>query len=408
MPEKSHQFQADELAQGYNEACRVAPRSDLLTSPTANISKKYLPLHSVGFVVDKHVHKPPNPRQPWLCRRCLVFKQHGAVRLLSRWLVVGASNPSAKWRIPLEPHSVSPPVQQEIPIRYINPVFRPPSEAQSLILPVTNGCSWNKCTYCEMYTEPQKKFAVREEQETLDAIARCAALYGGQLQRVFLGDGDAMALSTRRLMTVLEAIKTHLPAVRRVSTYCLPRNLRNKTVQELTELHEAGLTLAYIGAESGDNTVLQRVNKGETFESTFEALDKLRAAGITRSVMLLNGLGGRELSHQHAENSARLINATQPEFLATLVVSFPQGEARFRQNFPEWEPLDQAELFVETAQFLQALELKRTVFRSDHASNWLALKGVLGAEKARLLAEVQHAIDSPQSAPLRHASQRGL
>lgn len=114
------------------------------------------------------------------------------------------------------------------------------------------------------------------------------------------------------------------------------------------------------------------------------------------------------MSRQHAEKSARLINATQPEFLATLVVSFPQGEARFRQNFPGWGPLDQSELFLETAQFLQALELKRTVFRSDHASNWLALKGVLGAEKARLLAEVQQAIDSPQSAPLRHASQRGL
>lgn len=297
---------------------------------------------------------------------------------------------------------------QETPIRYISPVFRPPSEAQSLILPVTNGCSWNKCTYCEMYTAPQKKFAVRDEQETLDAITRCASLYGRQLQRVFLGDGDAMVLSTRRLMTLLEAIKTHLPAVRRVSTYCLPRNVRNKTVQELTELREAGLTLAYIGAESGDDTVLQSVNKGETFESTRDALDKLGAAGITRSVMLLSGLGGRALSAQHAENSARLINATQPEFLATLVVSFPQGEARFRAHFPQWQELDQAELFGETAQLLQALELKRTVFRSDHASNWLALKGVLGAEKARLLTQVQQAIDSPLTAKLRREWERGL
>ena len=196
--------------------------------------------------------------------------------------------------------------------------------------------------------------------------------------------------------------------MRRVSTYCLPRNVRNKTVQELTELREAGLTLAYIGAESGDDTVLQSVNKGETFESTRDALDKLGAAGITRSVMLLNGLGGRALSRQHAENSARLINATQPEFLATLVVSFPQGEVRFRENFPQWQELDQAELFRETAHLLQALELKRTVFRSDHASNWLALKGVLGAEKARLLAQVQQAIDSPQSAKLRHEWERGL
>ena len=297
---------------------------------------------------------------------------------------------------------------QEAPIRYINPVFRPPSEAQSLILPVTNGCSWNQCTYCEMYTEPQKKFAVRDAQEMVTAIERSAALYGAQVQRVFLGDGDAMVLSTRRLMALLEAINTHLPGVRRISTYCLPRNVRGKSVQELTELREAGLSFAYIGAESGDDTVLQKVNKGETFESTRDALEKLGAAGITRSVMLLNGLGGRVLSRAHAENSARLMNATQPEFLATLVVSFPQGEARFRQNFPEWEPLNQAELFTEIEQLLQALDLRRTVFRSDHASNWLVLKGTLGAEKDRLLTQVRQAIAQPQSAPLRHAWERGL
>jgi radical SAM superfamily enzyme YgiQ (UPF0313 family) len=299
-------------------------------------------------------------------------------------------------------------VKQDFPIRYVNPVFRPPSEAQSLILPVTDGCSWNRCTYCEMYTAPQKKFRARDEQETLDSIRRCGELDASGVQRVFLGDGDAMVLSTRRLMDLLTAIKQHLPRVRRISSYCLPRNLRNKTVQELTELRTAGLDLAYIGAESGDDEVLQRVNKGETFESTCAALDKLGAAGITRSVMLLNGLGGRLLTAQHAQNSARLANATQPEFLATLVVSFPQGEQRFRQGFPEWEPLNQQELFVEMEQFLQTLELKRTVFRSDHASNWLVLKGVLGAEKERLLQQVRTAIVQPQSARLRPDWQRGL
>jgi radical SAM superfamily enzyme YgiQ (UPF0313 family) len=299
-------------------------------------------------------------------------------------------------------------VKQDFPIRYVNPVFRPPSEAQSLILPVTDGCSWNRCTYCEMYTAPQKKFRARDEQETLASIRRCGELDASGVQRVFLGDGDAMVLSTRRLMDLLTAIKQHLPRVRRISSYCLPRNLRNKTVQELTELRAAGLDLAYIGAESGDDEVLQRVNKGETFESTRAALDKLGAAGISRSVMLLNGLGGRLLTAQHAQNSARLANATQPEFLATLVVSFPQGEQRFRQNFPEWEPLNQQELFSEMEQFLQALDLKRTVFRSDHASNWLVLKGVLGAEKERLLQQVRTAIVQPQSARLRPEWQRGL
>ena len=296
----------------------------------------------------------------------------------------------------------------DFPIRYVNPVFRPPSEAQSLILPVTNGCSWNKCTYCEMYTAPQKKFAARDEQESLDTIRRCGEQYGDQVQRVFLGDGDALVLSTRRLMTLLTAIRAHLPRVRRISSYCLPRNLRSKSVADLLELREAGLTLAYVGAESGDDEVLQKVNKGETFETTRDALDKLGAAGIARSVMLLNGLGGPLLSRQHAENSARLLNLTQPEFAATLVVSFPQGEQRFRQDFPQWRALDQQELFVEMEQLLQALELKRTVFRSDHASNWLVLKGVLGAEKERLLQEVRSAIGRPEDAALRAAWQRGL
>jgi hypothetical protein len=242
-------------------------------------------------------------------------------------------------------------VNNDFPIRYIEPVFRPPSEADSLILPITNGCSWNKCTYCEMYTAPQKKFALRDEDETLESIRRLGQGYGRGVQRVFLGDGDAMALSTRRLMAVLDAIRTHLPGVRRISSYCLPRNVRSKSVADLTELREAGLSLAYVGAESGDDEVLRKVNKGETFETTRDALDKLGAAGITRSVMLLNGLGGPTLSRAHAENSARLANATQPEFLATLVVSFPQGEERFRANFPEWEPLDLPALFREMETF---------------------------------------------------------
>jgi radical SAM superfamily enzyme YgiQ (UPF0313 family) len=299
-------------------------------------------------------------------------------------------------------------MHENIPIRYVNPVYRPPSEAQSLILPVTDGCSWNKCTYCEMYTAPQKRFRVRDEQETLNAIRQTGEQFADQIQRVFLADGDALVLSTRRLLNILAAIKEHLPKVRRISSYCLPRNLRQKTVPELQELREAGLSLVYVGAESGDDEVLDKVSKGETFETTRDALDKLGAAGITRSVMLLNGLGGRLFSQQHADNSARLINATQPEFLATLVVSFPQGEARFRQNYPQWEPLDQPALFGEMERLLEALDLKRTQFRSDHASNWLILKGVLGAEKDRLLQEVRNAIQRPQSARLRADGERGL
>ena len=295
---------------------------------------------------------------------------------------------------------------QDFPISYIEPVFRPPSEAHSLILPVTNGCSWNKCTFCEMYTQEQKKFRARDEAQVLDEIR----LTGEKMivQRVFLADGDALVLPTRRLLTILQAIREHMPEVERVSSYCLPRNLRKKSVDELKELADAGLRMAYVGCESGDDEVLARVNKGETYESSLSALDKLGQAGITRSVMILNGLGGTSLSEQHADNSARLMNESQPEFLSTLVVSFPTGEARFREGFADFRPLGQQQLFVEVERLLKRLELRDTVFRSDHASNYLVLKGTLGADKQRLLAQVRQAIEQPQQARLRQEWQRGL
>ena len=295
-----------------------------------------------------------------------------------------------------------------LPIRYVEPVFRPPSEAESLILPVTDGCSWNRCTFCEMYTAPQKAFRARDEAEVVDSIRRTGERYGAQVRRVFLADGDALVLPTRRLLAYLEAIRTHLPAVHRVSSYCLARNLTKKSVAELKTLADAGLRLAYLGAESGDDEVLARVSKGETFESTRTALDKLGEAGITRSVMILNGLGGEALSAQHADNSARLINATRPEYLSTLVVTLHDAGRRFLQAWPDWQALSQQGLFREMERFLGALELQRTVFRSDHASNWLVLKGTLGADKARLLAQVRAAIAQPESAPLRPAWLRGL
>lgn len=295
-----------------------------------------------------------------------------------------------------------------LPIRYVEPVYRPPSEADSLILPVTDGCSWNHCTFCEMYTAPQKAFRARKEDEVLDSIQRAGERLGGDVRRVFLADGDALVLPTRRLLAVLAAVREHLPAVRRVSSYCLARNLAKKSVTELKELADAGLSLAYLGAESGDDEVLARVSKGESFESTLDALRKLGEAGIRRSVMILNGLGGTSHSRQHAENSARLINAAQPEFLATLVVSFPLGEERFRTAWPDWQPLDIPGLMREMEIFLSHLELTRTVFRSDHASNWLVLKGTLGADKERLLARLRGALAHPESAPLRPAWARGL
>jgi radical SAM superfamily enzyme YgiQ (UPF0313 family) len=295
-----------------------------------------------------------------------------------------------------------------IPLAYTEPVFRPPSEARSLILQVTNGCSWNRCTFCEMYTLPQKKFAVKPIAE-IEAILAAIAAAGTPVRRVFLADGDAMTLSFRRLEEIMQAIRRHLPDVQRVSSYCLPRNLRNKTVEQLAALRELGLDLFYVGCESGDDLVLERVSKGETFASSLEALHKIKAAGARSSVMILNGMGGARYSEQHARNSARLMNAAQPEYLATLVVSFPTGIERFAAGFDgEFEPLDQRGLFREMLWLLETLDLENTVFRSDHASNYLVLKGILNRDRDRLLQTVRQALERPGSVPLRPEWLRGL
>lgn len=289
---------------------------------------------------------------------------------------------------------------------YIQPLFRPPSEWQSLILQVTNGCSYNQCTFCDMYTAPQKKFRAKKREDIAEELKAVAAT-GVSVQKVFLADGDAMTLPTRRLVEICELIRQYLPSVRRISSYCLPRNVKNKSVAELRTLAELGLTLVYVGCESGDDEVLAGINKGETFESSQAALLKLGEAGIKRSVMILNGMGGVERSFQHAIHSARLMNATQPEFLSTLVVSFPLGMARVEAGFGgRFTPLDVPHLIDEQGWLIGELALERTVFRSDHASNYLVLKGTLGKDKAALLSQIDKA--RAGLVPLRTEWQRGL
>jgi radical SAM superfamily enzyme YgiQ (UPF0313 family) len=296
------------------------------------------------------------------------------------------------------------------PIEYVEPVFRPPSEWKSLILQVTNGCSYNKCTFCDMYTSESKRFRPKKIDEIEQEIKQISDS-GLPVGRVFLADGDAMMLPFKRLRDILELINQYLPQVTRVSSYCLPRNLTNKTTEQLSELRALGLSLMYVGCESGDDEVLQLIEKGETYQSSLVALKKIKQAGMKSSVMILNGLGGPELSEQHAINSAKLMNEAQPDFLSTLVVSFPLGEERFAKNFSENQPfrlLHQQELFTEMKVLLSELELDKTIFRSDHASNYLVLKGVLGKDKEMLLNTVQMAIDKSISIPIRQEWQRGL
>jgi len=283
------------------------------------------------------------------------------------------------------------------PLDYDWPVFRPPSEASSLILQVTSGCSWNRCTFCEMYQG--KPFRTRSPEEIeleLQAVARVWP----ETRRLFLADGDPLVLSSGKLLAILQAARRHLPALQRISAYASPQNLDIKSVEELRKLREAGLSLVYVGIESGCDQVLERVQKGERAESIVSGLNKAREAGIRRSVMILVGLGGALLSQVHAEHSARVANQTQPEYLSTLVLSFPRGEKRFQQGFgKEYRSLNLRGHLQEMHRFLACLELDRTVFRSDHVSNVLALRGTLNRDRPKLLSQLDQFLQQVEQNP---------
>ena len=292
------------------------------------------------------------------------------------------------------------------PIDYNEPLFRPPSEAYSLILQPTVGCSWNRCAFCEMYTT--KKFSIRDIEEVKDEI-RSMKPYAEHVKKVFLADGNAMVLPADYLLDILSELKSVFPKLTRVSAYAIPKDLNDKTIEELKAIQEGGLKLIYVGIESGDDEVLKMVNKGETFKSTVEGMLKSKEAGMKSSVMILSGLGGKKFSDQHAINSARVVNEVQPEFLSTLVLSYPHGVEHFKKRFKgDFEPCDIPDLLNELKTFISHTDLKQTTFRSDHASNYLILKGTLGREKDRMLAEIEAAMDDPGNAPLRPEFLRGL
>jgi radical SAM superfamily enzyme YgiQ (UPF0313 family) len=285
------------------------------------------------------------------------------------------------------------------PIQYDEPLFRPPSEARSLIIQVTLGCSWNNCAFCEMYTS--KKFTVRNESDIFSEIDAFIP-YAAQIKKIFLADGDPLVLSTFRLLRILEKLQKTFPNLRRISTYASPGNINNKTTIELKDLKNAGLTLLYVGIESGDNEVLKAIQKGETFASTVEGLNKAKAVGMDCSVMIINGVGGKEYTEQHAINSAKVLNATQPKYASTLVLTAHKGLEHYRHRFKgEFVELNSSELFKEMRLFMENLELNETIFRSDHASNSLVLKGILGRDKQKFLRQIDDAIRNPSGENVR-------
>ncbi len=277
-------------------------------------------------------------------------------------------------------------------MKYEGSIYRPPSEAQSLIIQATIGCSHNKCTFCSMYKD--KKFRIREVEEILSDIEECKSYYR-RVNRVFLADGNALAMKTADLKRILLKINEIMPECERVGIYSSPRDILRKTEAELRELKESGLGIAYMGLESGSDAVLSSINKGVTSSEMIEAGKKLIASGIKLSVTLISGIGGTTGWREHALESARVINEIDPQYLGLLTLLVEPGTEMEQQiKKGEFELLGPKEVMEETKLLLENLNLSQGVFRSNHASNYFALAGTLPQDKRRLLQEIEQAMNS--------------
>jgi radical SAM superfamily enzyme YgiQ (UPF0313 family) len=276
-------------------------------------------------------------------------------------------------------------------MRYEGMVIRPPSEADSYILQVTYGCSHNRCTFCGTYWD--KPFRARPIQEVLEDVALAQSQIP-DTRRVFLADGNALVLATERLVTILDALASAFPLLRRIGIYANARDILGKTDAELAELQQRKLEIVYLGLESGSDEVLRRVHKGITAPEMVEAVQKLRRAAIRTSVIALLGLGGKELSEEHAQQTGRVVSAMNPEYLSMLTLMLIPGTELHRQwQDGTFQLPGPPELLGELRQVIAATDgLTRCVFRTNHASNYLPLAGTLSRDKARLLAALDEAV----------------
>lgn len=291
-------------------------------------------------------------------------------------------------------------------IRYVQPLLRPPSEARSLILQATLGCSHNECAFCVGYRG--KKFKARPLEE-LFAEIRWAGEEWPFVRRVFLADGDALALGTNRLVRILNELRLCLPRLERVSAYAGPDNLRRKTEEELGRLKDAGLGLLYFGAESGDDEVLGRIRKGATRAEMIDLCRKAQGAGCELSMTVILGLGGPRLSRRHAQATGEMLGAISPRYASALTLMLEPRDPPFEEVFddPAFRELSPLEIVAECKVLLEHLNAQGTTFRSNHASNYLSLAGDLPCDKPRLLAEIDQVL-AGEHGRLRPEFLRGL
>ncbi|MDD6023769.1 MAG: radical SAM protein [Oscillospiraceae bacterium] len=289
-------------------------------------------------------------------------------------------------------------------IEYDEPVYRPPGEWRSFLVQATIGCSHNGCTFCGMYKG--KKFRVRPLEDILWDIRETAAFYN-QFEKVFICDGDAIAMDTEDLLTIIREIKRDFPKCRLISTYAGPKSTLRKTPEELKALQEAGLGRAYLGVETGMDALLKSTNKGVDRAQMLEAGLRLRNAGIDLWSIILIGLGGKPLSMENARETAGIINAMQPGHLSAMNYTPVRGTKLGDQALRgEFQVLDARESLLETAELIRNLRVEGMHFTSDHASNYLPLKGTLSEDRDKLLTLIQGAVEGTVS--IRSEGSRGL
>jgi radical SAM superfamily enzyme YgiQ (UPF0313 family) len=274
----------------------------------------------------------------------------------------------------------------EIIVRYEGAVYRPPSEAYSLIVQITIGCSHNKCTFCSMYKD--KEFRKRKTQEIIEDLKNARKEYR-KVRRIFLADGNALALKTEYLKEILLCIKELFPECERIGIYSAPKDILRKSLEELKELHSLGLGIAYLGVESGSDEILKKIKKGVTSQEMIEAGKKILASGIKLSVTLISGLGGKEKWEEHAIESAKVINKIKPHYLGLLTLLLRLGTEMYDEvKKGKLELLNPKEVLKETKKLISNLNLTNCLFRSNHASNYVSLSGTLSVDRDKLLKEI--------------------
>lgn len=283
-----------------------------------------------------------------------------------------------------------------IELGYDYPLYRPPSEANSVIFQVTLGCSFNKCSFCNMYRT--KEYSERPWEEIKSEIDIVSKSFP-QAERIFLADGDAINLHTEKLVQILDYIKEKFPNIQRISCYAMPKNLLQKSPEELTQLNNRGLDMLYIGIETGNDLLLKKITKGATSKSIIDACTRAKKSGFIISCMIILGIGGKKYSVDHIKETAKVVSAVSPNFLAALTLIIEDGVYdEFMKKFDEpFETLDDSLILNELEMLLNDINpLSPVVFRANHASNIYSIGGNLPEDKQKMISLVRNLKEHPE------------